>query len=129
VLSNAFLHHQTAMPPLAKPCMDALASSNGHYDHNPQLHWRPTGARTTAHSDLYRAAPRPFDLIPHTTGAAKTLGKVMPELDGLIGGYAIPCATPTCPASIWWFELSQRGHCGFRLCQRQPCAPPLKKAH
>ena len=48
----------------------------------------------TAHSDLYRARAAALSMIPTTTGAAKTLGKVLPDLDGRIGGTAIRVPTP-----------------------------------
>ena len=40
-------------------------------------------------TDLRRARAAALNIIPTTTGATKVLGKVMPELDGLIGGVAV----------------------------------------
>jgi len=39
--------------------------------------------------DLRRCRAAALNIIPTTTGATKVLGKVMPELDGLIGGAAL----------------------------------------
>ena len=39
--------------------------------------------------DLRRSRAAALNIIPTTTGATKVLGKVMPELDGLIGGMSI----------------------------------------
>ena len=46
------------------------------------------------HKDLYRARAAALSMIPTTTGAAKTLGVVMPHLDGRITGTAIRVPTP-----------------------------------
>ncbi len=47
------------------------------------------------HSDLRRARAAALSLIPTTTGAARTVGEVIPELKGKIDGFAIRVPTPT----------------------------------
>jgi len=47
-----------------------------------------------AHKDLYRARAAAMSMIPTTTGAAQTMGTVLPHLDGLITGTAIRVPTP-----------------------------------
>lgn len=47
------------------------------------------------HKDLRRARAAALNIIPTTTGAAKAISKVMPEMDGKIDGYAIRVPTPT----------------------------------
>jgi glyceraldehyde 3-phosphate dehydrogenase len=47
------------------------------------------------HKDLRRARAAALNLVPTTTGAAKALGLVIPELDGRLGGFAIRVPTPT----------------------------------
>jgi glyceraldehyde 3-phosphate dehydrogenase len=48
----------------------------------------------TAHSDVRRARSAGMSMIPTTTGAAKAVGLVLPELKGKIDGIAIRVPTP-----------------------------------
>ncbi len=52
------------------------------------------GVHDGAHKDLYRARAAALSMIPTTTGAAQTLGLVLPALDGLITGTAIRVPVP-----------------------------------
>ncbi|KAJ31650.1 type I glyceraldehyde-3-phosphate dehydrogenase [Sulfitobacter pontiacus] len=105
VLSNASCT-TNCMAPLAKTLHDAFGIKHGHmttihsYTGDQPVH-------DTAHSDLYRARAAALSMIPTTTGAAKTLGKVLPELDGLIGGTAIRVPTPNVSCVDLVVELSK----------------------
>ena len=46
------------------------------------------------HKDLYRARAAALSMIPTSTGAAKAVGLVLPELDGKLDGVAIRVPTP-----------------------------------
>jgi glyceraldehyde 3-phosphate dehydrogenase len=48
----------------------------------------------TLHKDLHRARAAALSMIPTTTGAAKAVGLVMPELKGKLDGTAIRVPTP-----------------------------------
>ncbi len=48
----------------------------------------------TMHKDLYRARAAAMSMIPTSTGAAKALGLVLPELDGKLDGSSIRVPTP-----------------------------------
>ncbi len=48
----------------------------------------------TMHKDLYRARAAALSMIPTSTGAAKAVGLVLPELNGRLDGFALRVPTP-----------------------------------
>ena len=46
------------------------------------------------HKDLYRARAAAMSMVPTTTGAAKALGEVLPQLKGKLDGSAVRVPTP-----------------------------------
>ncbi len=59
------------------------------------------------HSDLRRARAAALNLVPTSTGAAKAIGLVMPELKGKLDGYAVRVPIPTGSATDLTVELSR----------------------
>jgi glyceraldehyde 3-phosphate dehydrogenase len=57
------------------------------------------------HSDPRRARAAAINLIPTTTGAAKAIGLVLPQLKGRLDGYAMRVPTPTGSATDLTVEL------------------------
>ncbi len=59
------------------------------------------------HKDLYRARAAAMSMIPTSTGAAKALGEVLPELKGKLDGSAIRVPTPNVSAVDLTFTASK----------------------
>ena len=57
------------------------------------------------HDDLRRARAAAINMIPTTTGAAKAIGLVLPQLKGRLDGYAMRVPTPTGSATDLTVEL------------------------
>ena len=60
------------------------------------------------HSDLYRARAAALSLIPTSTGAAKALEEVLPEMAGKLDGTAIRVPTPNVSCIDLTFEASKQ---------------------
>jgi glyceraldehyde 3-phosphate dehydrogenase len=58
------------------------------------------------HKDLRRARAAALSIIPTTTGAARTVGKVIPELNGKLDGHSLRVPTPD--ASITDFVCTMK---------------------
>lgn len=61
----------------------------------------------TMHKDLYRARAAAMSMIPTSTGAAKAVGLVMPELQGKLDGVAIRVPTPNVSVVDLTFEAAR----------------------
>mgnify|MGYP001471932924 FL=1 len=61
----------------------------------------------TMHKDLYRARAAALSMIPTSTGAAKAVGLVLPELNGKLDGVAIRVPTPNVSGVDLTFEASR----------------------
>ncbi|WP_323036700.1 type I glyceraldehyde-3-phosphate dehydrogenase [Pararhodobacter sp.] len=85
------------LAPLAKVLNDAIGIESGIMT---TIH-SYTGDQPTLdrrHADLYRARAAAMAMIPTSTGAAKALGEVLPELAGKLDGTAIRVPTPNVSA-------------------------------
>jgi glyceraldehyde 3-phosphate dehydrogenase len=59
------------------------------------------------HKDLRRARAAALNIVPTSTGAAKAIGLVLPELKGKLDGYALRVPIPTGSATDLTAELSK----------------------
>jgi glyceraldehyde 3-phosphate dehydrogenase len=59
------------------------------------------------HKDLRRARAAAINVVPTSTGAAKAIGLVMPDLKGKLDGYALRVPVPTGSATDLTVELSR----------------------
>ena len=59
------------------------------------------------HKDLRRARAAALNIVPTSTGAAKAIGLVLPELKGKLDGYAIRVPVPTGSATDLTVQLSR----------------------
>ncbi|MEJ2703400.1 MAG: type I glyceraldehyde-3-phosphate dehydrogenase [Sedimentisphaerales bacterium] len=81
------------LAPLAKTLNDAFGIEQGFMT---TIHAYTNDQRVAdmIHSDLRRARAAAANIIPTTTGAAKAIGKVVPDLDGKLDGFAIRVPIP-----------------------------------
>ncbi len=92
VVSNASCT-TNCLAPVAKVLNDAIGIERGFMT---TIHSFTGDQPTldTLHKDLYRARAASLSMIPTTTGAAKAVGLVLPELKGKLDGSAIRVPTP-----------------------------------
>ena len=92
VISNASCT-TNCLAPVAKVLNDAIGIDHGFMT---TIHSYTGDQPTldTMHKDLYRARAAALSMIPTTTGAAKAVGLVLPELKGKLDGSAIRVPTP-----------------------------------
>jgi len=82
-----------SLAPLAKVLHDSFGVESGlmttihAYTGDQRLHDAP-------HSDLRRARAAALSIIPTSSGAASTIGKIIPELDGLLTGASLRVPVP-----------------------------------
>jgi len=96
IVSNASCT-TNCLAPLVKPLNDVIGIESGlmtsiHAYTNDQV------LSDTAHHDLHRARSATMSQIPTSTGAAKAVGLVLPELNGILDGFAM--RVPTINVSI-----------------------------
>ena len=93
VVSNASCT-TNCLGPIAKVAHDTVGIKHGlmttihAYTSDQRLQDAP-------HSDLRRARAAAVSLIPASTGAAKAIGLVIPELNGKLNGFAVRAPVPT----------------------------------
>ncbi|OOY23493.1 type I glyceraldehyde-3-phosphate dehydrogenase [Thioclava sediminum] len=105
VVSNASCT-TNCLSPVAKALNDAIGISKGFMT---TIHSYTGDQPTldTMHSDMYRARAAALSMIPTSTGAAKAVGLVLPELNGKLDGVAIRVPTPNVSVVDLVFEAAK----------------------
>ncbi len=105
IVSNASCT-TNCLSPVAKVLNDAIGIKRGFMT---TIHSYTGDQPTldTLHKDLYRARAAAANMIPTSTGAAKAVGLVLPELAGKLDGVAIRVPTPNVSVVDLTFEASR----------------------
>jgi len=105
VVSNASCT-TNCLAPVAKVLNDAIGIEKGFMT---TIHSYTGDQPTldTMHKDLYRARAAALSMIPTSTGAAKAVGLVLPELKGKLDGVAIRVPTPNVSVVDLVFEAKR----------------------
>ena len=106
VVSNASCT-TNCLSPVAKVLNDAIGIKKGFMT---TIHSYTGDQPTldTMHKDLYRARAAAMSMIPTSTGAAKAVGLVLPELAGKLDGVAIRVPTPNVSVVDLTFEAKKK---------------------
>jgi glyceraldehyde 3-phosphate dehydrogenase len=92
VISNASCT-TNCLAPVAKVLNDAIGIEKGFMT-TIHSYTNDQPSLDQVHKDLYRARAAALSMIPTSTGAAKAVGLVLPELAGKLDGVAIRVPTP-----------------------------------
>ena len=92
IVSNASCT-TNCLAPVAKILNDAIGIETGFMT-TIHSYTGDQPALDTMHKDLYRARAAALSMIPTSTGAARAIGLVLPELNGKLDGAAIRVPTP-----------------------------------
>jgi len=93
VISNASCT-TNCLAPLAKVFMDNFGIKNGLMT-TIHAYTADQNLQDGPHSDLRRARAAAINIVPSSTGAAKALGVVIPELKGKLDGFALRVPIPS----------------------------------
>jgi glyceraldehyde 3-phosphate dehydrogenase len=80
--------------PMAKVLNDALGIEQGLMT-TIHAYTQDQNLQDAPHKDLRRARAAAINIVPTSTGAAKAIGLVLPELNGKLDGYALRVPIPT----------------------------------
>jgi glyceraldehyde 3-phosphate dehydrogenase len=92
VLSNASCT-TNCLAPMAKVLNDTFGIEKG-YITTVHAYTADQRLQDAPHKDLRRARAAALSMVPTSTGAAKAVGEVLPELKGLLDGVAVRVPTP-----------------------------------
>ena len=96
----------TCLAPLAKVFNDAYGIERGLMT-TVHAYTADQNLQDGPHSDLRRARAAGLSIVPTSTGAAKAIGLVLPELKGKLDGFALRVPVPTGSITDLTVEASQ----------------------
>ncbi len=105
IISNASCT-TNCLAPMAKALNDGLGIVKGLMT-TIHAYTGDQNLQDAPHKDLRRARAAALSIIPTTTGAAKAVALVLPELKGKLDGYALRVPTPTGSATDLTFEAGR----------------------
>ena len=105
IISNASCT-TNCLAPMAKALNDGLGIEKGLMT-TIHAYTQDQNLQDAPHSDLRRARAAALNMVPTTTGAAKAVSLVLPELKGKLDGYAMRVPVPTGSATDLTFEASR----------------------
>ncbi|WP_141013202.1 type I glyceraldehyde-3-phosphate dehydrogenase [Nocardioides sambongensis] len=105
VISNASCT-TNCLAPMAKALNDSVGIVKGLMT-TVHAYTADQNLQDNIHKDLRRARAAALNIVPTSTGAAKAIGLVLPELKGKLDGYALRVPTPTGSLTDLSFEASR----------------------
>lgn len=105
IVSNASCT-TNCLAPVAKVLNDSIGISKGFMT-TIHSYTGDQPSLDTMHNDLYRARAAALSMIPTSTGAAKAVGLVLPELKGRLDGVSVRVPTPNVSVVDLVFEAKR----------------------
>ncbi|GAA4903408.1 type I glyceraldehyde-3-phosphate dehydrogenase [Tessaracoccus lubricantis] len=105
IISNASCT-TNCLAPMAKALNDGIGIVKGLMT-TIHAYTQDQNLQDGPHKDLRRSRAAALNMVPTTTGAAKAVSLVLPELKGKLDGYAMRVPTPTGSATDLTFEASR----------------------
>ncbi len=105
IISNASCT-TNCLAPMAKALNDGLGIVKGLMT-TIHAYTQDQNLQDGPHKDLRRSRAAALNMVPTTTGAAKAVSLVLPELKGKLDGYAMRVPTPTGSATDLTFEAAR----------------------
>ncbi|MDT9592452.1 type I glyceraldehyde-3-phosphate dehydrogenase [Nocardioides zeae] len=105
VISNASCT-TNCLAPMAKALNEAVGINKGLMT-TVHAYTADQNLQDNIHKDPRRARAAALNIVPTSTGAAKAIGLVLPELKGKLDGYALRVPTPTGSLTDLSFEASR----------------------
>ena len=108
IISNASCT-TNCLAPMAKVLHDTFGIEKGLMT-TIHAYTQDQNLQDVPHKDLRRARAAALNIIPTSTGAAKAIGLVLPELKGKLDGFALRVPVPTGSATDLTVDARPRGH-------------------